>query len=229
MCYYEVMGRAGHSYSQPGLGRAIAWIRVRAQLGQRELVGRVEASGTKLHPTYLSHIERGTVNPSRKKLSALLAALAYSEEEFEALLLAAPWNESDPERVKVATSNFYAEAETKPSNPVYRSSKAAENISNMRLRSTSLTPETTSAISEALGAIPDLAGLMPVAAPVEVGPDAMFFSARAAPAPAPSPALALDARIVDPELQAIIDAWPTLTRQQQLTVKAIIDSYTTCD
>jgi transcriptional regulator with XRE-family HTH domain len=70
---------------QPGLGRAIRTLRTDAQLSQETLGDRAE-----IHPTWISHIESGRINPTwgnvrriAKGLKVPLPRLAELAEKFE--------------------------------------------------------------------------------------------------------------------------------------------------
>jgi len=70
---------------QIGLGKAIRTLRTEGQLSQEALGQRSE-----IHPTWISHIESGRINPTwgnvrriAKGLSVELAHLAALAEDFE--------------------------------------------------------------------------------------------------------------------------------------------------
>jgi transcriptional regulator with XRE-family HTH domain len=70
---------------QPGLGKAIRQLRNEANLSQETLGHRAE-----IHPTWISHIESGRINPTwgnvrriAKGLKIPLAQLADLAEDFE--------------------------------------------------------------------------------------------------------------------------------------------------
>jgi transcriptional regulator with XRE-family HTH domain len=70
---------------QPGLARAIKALRTESQLSQETLGERAE-----IHPTWISHIESGRVNPTwgnvrriAKGLKVELAELARLAEDIE--------------------------------------------------------------------------------------------------------------------------------------------------
>lgn len=70
---------------QIGLGKAIRALRAEGELSQETLGHRAE-----IHPTWISHIESGRINPTwgnvrriAKGLSVELAQLAALAEEFE--------------------------------------------------------------------------------------------------------------------------------------------------
>jgi transcriptional regulator with XRE-family HTH domain len=77
---------------QPGLGKAIKALRTQAQLSQEVLGQRAE-----IHPTWISHIESGRINPTwgnvRRIAGGLevpLPLLAELAEKYERELSAAP-------------------------------------------------------------------------------------------------------------------------------------------
>ncbi|HEU5106273.1 MAG TPA: helix-turn-helix transcriptional regulator [Solirubrobacterales bacterium] len=70
---------------QIGLGKAIRTLRTEGELSQETLGHRAE-----IHPTWISHIESGRINPTwgnvrriAKGLSVELAQLAALAEDFE--------------------------------------------------------------------------------------------------------------------------------------------------
>ncbi|HEX5594325.1 MAG TPA: helix-turn-helix transcriptional regulator [Solirubrobacterales bacterium] len=70
---------------QPGLGKAIRTLRHRAQLSQEALGERAE-----IHPTWISHIESGRINPTWGNVRRIayglkvpLSRLAELAEKFE--------------------------------------------------------------------------------------------------------------------------------------------------
>lgn len=70
---------------QPGLGKAIRTLRTEAQLSQETLGERAE-----IHPTWISHIESGRINPTwgnvrriARGLEVPLPRLAELAEKFE--------------------------------------------------------------------------------------------------------------------------------------------------
>lgn len=70
---------------QPGLGKAIRTLRTEAQLSQEALGQRAE-----IHPTWISHIESGRINPTwgnvkriASGLEVPLARLAELAEKYE--------------------------------------------------------------------------------------------------------------------------------------------------
>ena len=74
------------AFRRPGLGQALAWLRDRARLTQREA-----AAGAGLSRIYLQKLEAGERAPSPAKLDDLLGALGSNREELEGLLSARPW------------------------------------------------------------------------------------------------------------------------------------------
>ena len=70
---------------QIGLGKAIRVLRTEGELSQEAL-----GNGAEIHPTWISHIESGRINPTwgnvrriAKGLGVELAQLAALAEEFE--------------------------------------------------------------------------------------------------------------------------------------------------
>lgn len=70
---------------QPGLGKAIRTLRTEAQLSQERLGERAE-----IHPTWISHIESGRINPTWGNvrriaygLKVALPRLAELAEKYE--------------------------------------------------------------------------------------------------------------------------------------------------
>ncbi len=71
---------------QQELGDAIAWLRLRVGLAQREVAADADCSRV-----FLQKIESGERFPSAETLDAILAALDASRLELEGLLQARPW------------------------------------------------------------------------------------------------------------------------------------------
>lgn len=92
------MGRGTSNKRQhPEFGRALKYLRKRAQLTQEQLAERVTASGTSLSKVYLSQCERSRKYPSPEMSEALLQALGSSEMEMGQLLREQPWWNKPPE------------------------------------------------------------------------------------------------------------------------------------
>ncbi|HEX5527386.1 MAG TPA: helix-turn-helix transcriptional regulator [Solirubrobacterales bacterium] len=77
---------------QPGLGKAIRTLRTEAQLSQEALGQRAE-----IHPTWISHIESGRINPTWGNVRRIAAGLevplfqlAELAEKFERDLSRSP-------------------------------------------------------------------------------------------------------------------------------------------
>lgn len=66
--------------SLPALGLAIRTIRQNQEIRQEELANRAG-----IHPTWISHIERGRVNPTVKNLALLSEGLQIKLSELIAL------------------------------------------------------------------------------------------------------------------------------------------------
>ena len=81
------------AYRRPGLGQALAWLRDRARLTQREA-----AAAAGLSRIYLQKLEAGERAPSPARLDDLLGALGSDREELEGLLSARPWAAAPPPR-----------------------------------------------------------------------------------------------------------------------------------
>jgi transcriptional regulator with XRE-family HTH domain len=77
--------------AEPRLADALRWLRLRAQLTQQEVGGRVHEAGGEISTIYLSMLERGQRNPSPAKLDLLLSALDSDRSELRALYRDEPW------------------------------------------------------------------------------------------------------------------------------------------
>jgi transcriptional regulator with XRE-family HTH domain len=85
----------------PELGRALAWLRARVRLTQREVVERVQRQGDTLSEVYYQALETGKRRPRLPKLEAILSALGSNHEELEGLLASAPWDHTPPTRARI--------------------------------------------------------------------------------------------------------------------------------
>jgi transcriptional regulator with XRE-family HTH domain len=87
----------------PELGRALAWLRARVRLTQREVVQRVQGRGETLSEVYYQALETGKRRPRPQKLDAILAALGSDQDELEGLLAWTPWEHAPPTRARIRT------------------------------------------------------------------------------------------------------------------------------
>ncbi len=80
----------------PGLARALRWLRHRARLTQGELRDTVIAGGGTVSVIYVQQLEAGAKRPSPAMLATLLAALGSSRDELAGLLAHEPWDAAPP-------------------------------------------------------------------------------------------------------------------------------------
>lgn len=76
---------------QPEIGLALAWLRARSYLTQKEVVEGAASAGETISDVYYQMIETGKRKPSAPKLSALVQALGSDREELEGLVAARVW------------------------------------------------------------------------------------------------------------------------------------------
>jgi transcriptional regulator with XRE-family HTH domain len=124
---------------QPALGRALAWLRARMRLTQREVVERVQRRGETLSEVYYQALETGKRRPRLPKLDAILAALGSDRAELEGLLASAPWRHTPPTRARIRADTpkpavYLAAAEDALAGGVWSSEVELGTLSDVRGR-----------------------------------------------------------------------------------------------
>ncbi|HWH13449.1 MAG TPA: helix-turn-helix transcriptional regulator [Miltoncostaeaceae bacterium] len=82
------MARVAHDElsADPGLARALRWLRHRRRMTQGRLREAVEAAGGRISVIHIQQLEAGRRRPSPEMLDRLLAALASDRDELGAVL-----------------------------------------------------------------------------------------------------------------------------------------------
>lgn len=89
--YSEAMSRGPQDkFEHDQLGPALAWLRARQRLTQRDVAERASTQ-TSCSPAYYADLERGRRAPSTRMLGAVLSALASDEAELSGILTTQPW------------------------------------------------------------------------------------------------------------------------------------------
>jgi hypothetical protein len=102
-------GRPNAVYDEPDLARALAWLRARVRLTQRQVDERVrEQQGARppaeretLSEVFYQALETGKRKPRLAKLEAILAALGSDRAELEGLVASRPWEHEPPTRARI--------------------------------------------------------------------------------------------------------------------------------
>lgn len=80
-------------FEHPDLPQALAWLRARQRLTQKDVASDVSDSGASLSVSYYAELERGRSAPSKKTLGAVLDALGSDEAELAGILETKPWEQ----------------------------------------------------------------------------------------------------------------------------------------
>ena len=229
MLYGEAMATQGrrpqNRYSKDGqpVNAALRFLREDRGLTRPEVVELAHARGGELSDIYLTEVERQVKpkKPSEEKLDVILAAIGVDRAALEQTIAEQPWKsptrDARPKSLTksdLKTSGYYQAVGSTP--PTAEAPSGASVRRRSASTSRALAPFTDDLIATP-AFLQCLANESPENTSLDASPaDALSFGAAAAEkaeASAPS------------EIAEITDAYPRLTRPQQLTVLGMVRSY----